>query len=622
MKYKEEAKQILELVGGEKNVNSLVHCVTRLRFELKDEGKADKEALNKLSYVLQVVNSGGQYQVVIGPAVHDYYEAILSVSKIGNNGYNAKKEDGKKLNIMNRIMKVLSGAFLPLIPALAGAGMIKALLTFFTEFGIMGYEDSTYLILSAAGNAVYYFLPIFLGITLSKQFGANPFVGGTIGAALLEPNFAGLLEAESVSFLGIPVTPIDYATTIFPIFIAIIIYSLLEKGLKKIIKHELQLFLVPMISLMLMVPFTVILFGPFGTTVGNWVSNIAVELFNFNSLIAGFILGAAYPFITLLGLQWGFTPVSLQNFEMFGVDILEGVFVCALYAQFGLAIGAFLKGKKHSKVREVAGPALITGVTEPILYGVMMNYKRLMAVVAIAGGIGGAINGAFHVTVNAYVFHNIFAVVMGVYSPFGGFLLGASAALVIAVILTYFWGITAEDMADFIPEKKIEKETVVEETKEVKMEGKKVEVQSPLTGEVISLEEIPDEVFASGVAGKGIAVKPSVGEVKAPCNGMISMLFPSGHAIGIVADDGTERLIHIGLNTVMLEGKGFEALVKQGDKVKEGQLLLKFDIEYIEKQGYSLISPVLVTNMEECKEVRVSDKKQVKAGEAIYQVVC
>ena len=451
-------------------------------------------------------------------------------------------------------------------------------------------------------------------------------MGGTIGAALLEPNFAGLLEAESVSFLGIPVTPIDYATTIFPIFIAIIIYSLLEKGLKKIIKHELQLFLVPMISLMLMVPFTVILFGPFGTTVGNWVSNIAVELFNFNSLIAGFILGAAYPFITLLGLQWGFTPVSLQNFEMFGVDILEGVFVCALYAQFGLAIGAFLKGKKHSKVREVAGPALITGVcagvTEPILYGVMMNYKRLMAVVAIAGGIGGAINGAFHVTVNAYVFHNIFAVVMGVYSPFGGFLLGASAALVIAVILTYFWGITAEDMADFIPEKKIEKETVVEETKEVKMEGKKVEVQSPLTGEVISLEEIPDEVFASGVAGKGIAVKPSVGEVKAPCNGMISMLFPSGHAIGIVADDGTERLIHIGLNTVMLEGKGFEALVKQGDKVKEGQLLLKFDIEYIEKQGYSLISPVLVTNMEECKEVRVSDKKQVKAGEAIYQVVC
>lgn len=624
MKYVEEAKQILALVGGEKNVNSLVHCVTRLRFELKDDGKADKEALNKLSYVLQVVNSGGQYQVVIGPAVHDYYEAILSVSKIGSKGSSDKKEDGKKLTITNRIMKVISGAFLPLIPALAGSGMIKVLLTFFTELGIMGYEDPTYLILSAAANAVYYFLPIFLGITLSKQLGANPFVGGTIGAALLEPNFTGLLEAERVSFLGIPVTPIDYATTIFPIFVAIIIYSLLEKGLKKIIKQELQLFLVPMISLMLMVPFTVILFGPFGTTLGNGVSNIAVALYNFNSLIAGFILGAAYPFITILGLQWGFTPVSLQNFEMFGVDILEGVFVCALYAQFGLAIGAYLKGKKHSKVREVAGPALITGVcagvTEPILYGIMMNYKRLMAVVAIAGGIGGAINGAFHVTVNAYVFHNIFAVAMGVYAPFGGFLLGASAALVIAIVLTYFWGITADDMADFVPEQNVEKETVVEGNKEVKTEGKEVEIQSPLTGEVISLKEVPDEVFASGVAGKGIAVKPSVGEVKAPCDGVISMFFPSGHAIGIVADDGTELLIHIGLNTVMLEGKGFEALVKQGDKVKAGQLLLKFDMEYIEKQGYSLISPVLVTNAEEHREVRVSGKKQVKAGEVIYQL--
>ena len=190
----------------------------------------------------------------------------------------------------------------------------------------------------------------------------------------------------------------------------------------------------------------------------------------------------------------------------------------------------------------------------------------------------------------------------------------------IAIVLTYFWGITADDMADFVPEQNVEKETVVEGNKEVKTEGKEVEIQSPLTGEVISLKEVPDEVFASGVAGKGIAVKPSVGEVKAPCDGVISMFFPSGHAIGIVADDGTELLIHIGLNTVMLEGKGFEALVKQGDKVKAGQLLLKFDMEYIEKQGYSLISPVLVTNAEEHREVRVSCNKQVKAGEVIYQL--
>ena len=433
----------------------------------------------------------------------------------------------------------------------------------------------------------------------------------------------GLLEAEGVNFLGVPVTPINYSATIFPIFIAVIVYSLLEKGLKKIIKQELQLFLVPMISVILMVPFTVILFGPFGTTVGNGVSNVVVALFNFNSLIAGLILGAAYPFLTMLGLHWGFTPVTLQNLEMFGGDVLEGAAVCAVFAQIGIAVGAYLKGKKHSKIREVAGPTIITGicagVTEPILYGIVMNYKRLMAVVAIAGGIGGAINGAFHVTCDAYVFHNIFALAMRTYSPFGGYLIGIAAAMAVGIVLTYFWGITSNDMADFEPEEKMQPAQA--EAAESERAGESLEICSPLTGEVIKLEDVPDEVFASGVAGKGLAVKPFVGEVKAPCDGVISVLFPSGHAIGIAADDGTERLIHIGLNTVMLEGKGFETLVKQGDEVREGQLLLKFDMDYIEKQGCSLISPVLVTNAEEYREVQVSGKKQVKAGEAIYRIV-
>lgn len=630
MKYLEEAKQIVALVGGEENINSLVHCATRLRFELKNEGKADKEALNKLSYVLQVVISGGQYQVVIGPAVHDYYEAILSIVKINSGNSQSKKEDGKNQSPMSRIMKVISGAFSPLIPALAGAGMVKALLTLFTEFGIMGYEDSTYLILSAAGNAVFYFLPIFLGITLSKQFGANPYVGGTIGAALLEPNFTGLLNAEGVNFLGIPVTPIDYAATIFPIFITIIVYSLLDKGLKKIIKQELQLFLVPMISVMLMMPFTVILFGPFGTTVGNAVSDVVVALFNFNRLIAGLILGAAYPFLTMLGLHWGFTPVTLQNLEQFGGDVLEGAAVCAVFAQIGIAIGVYLKGKKHSKIREIAGPTIITGicagVTEPILYGIVMNYKRLLAVVAIAGGVGGAINGAFHVTCDAYVFHNIFSLAMQTYSPFVGYLIGITAALVVGFLLTYMWGITEDDMADFEPEAaesepaaaEIAAETV--KTESVEEEGKIIEIHSPLSGEVIELKDVPDEVFASGVAGQGIAVKPAAGEVKAPCNGVISVLFPSRHAVGIAAEDGTERLIHIGLNTVMLNGEGFETLVEQGDAVKEGQPLLKFDMEFIEKQGYSLISPVLVTNADEFGGIQTVDKKQVKAGETVYKL--
>lgn len=646
MKYQEEAKRIVELVGGEANVNSLVHCATRLRFELKDDGKANKEALSKLPYVLQVVISGGQYQVVIGPAVSDYFKAILETTGINRNSSEDSGPDakGKKMKPMDRVMKVISGAFSPLIPLLAGAGMVKALLTVFIEIGLMGYEDSTYLILSAAGNAVFYFLPIFLGITLSKQFGANAYVGGAIGAALLEPNFTGLLAAEGgVSFLGIAVTPIDYAATIFPIFIATIIYSLLDKALKKIIKKELQLFLVSMLCLMIMVPFTAIIFGPFGTKVGDVVSQIVVKLFEFNSIIAGLILGAAYPFLTLLGLHWGFTPITLQNLNDFGGDVIEGVCVCAVFAEIGIAIGAYLKGRKHSRIREIAGPTILTGVfagvTEPILYGIIMNYKRLLVVVAIASGVGGAVNGAFHVTCDAYVFHNIFSLAMQTYSPFVPYLLGIFVALVVGAVLTYFWGIRPEDMEDFMPElgtkangsmnttENIGAVTDAQESNEKKAiqaneaGEKSVVIEAPMSGRVVPLKDVPDEVFASEVAGKGIAIEPEGNEVSAPCDGTVTLVFPSKHAIGITTPEGLELLIHVGLNTVMLDGEGFRCLIKQGDTVTAGQKLLEFDREFIQSKGCSLISPVLVTNAEQTACMNIGEKKRVEAGEEIYQVI-
>lgn len=627
MKYVEEAKQIISLVGGEKNIVSLVHCATRLRFELKDEKKADKEALNKLPYVMQVVISGGQYQVVIGSAVSDYFEAILSVTKLGKG--KPEEASGGKGNVVDRVMKVISGAFSPLIPVLAGAGMVKALLTVLIEFGVLGYEDSTYLILSAAGNAVFYFLPIFLGITLAKQFGGNAYVGGAIGAALLEPNFTGLLGAEGVTFLGIGVTPIDYASTVFPIFIAMLVYGLLDKGLKKIVKRELQLFLVPMISLMLMVPFTVIVFGSFGTTFGNIVADVVVWLFDFNKVIAGIVLGAAYPFLTILGLHWGFTPITLQNLERFGGDMIEGVCVCAVFAEIGIAIGAYLKGKKGSRIREIAGPNILTGilagVTEPILYGIVMEYKRLFAVVAIASGLGGAVNGLLGVTMNAYVFHNIFAMAMQTYSPFTGYLLGIAVALAAGAVLTYFWGITEENMKDFVPEKKetgmealpADSETGVQADEELSS----VSLLAPVAGKVIPLNEVPDEVFASGVAGQGAAILPEEERICAPCAGRVSMVFPSGRALGMRTPEGLELLLHVGLNTVMLNGDGFEVLVKEGDEVKAGQELLRFDGKKIKEAGYSLISPILVTNADEVKEVLPPEKEAVKAGEEFYRVL-
>lgn len=621
MKFENEAKEIVGLVGGEGNVVSLVHCATRLRFELKDGSKFQKEKLEKLSYVLKVLVSGGQYQVVIGPNVDAYYDAIFAVTKIqGGNDETAKSAE--KVKLSDKVLKVISGAFSPLIPLMAGSGMIKALLTLFTTIGIMSDTSSTYLILSAAGNACFYFMPVFLGITISKQLKANAFVGGAIGAALLEPNFTGLLSAEgAVNFLGIPVTPIDYQATIFPIFIAILVYAYLDKSLRKVTPQSLQYFLVPMVCLMIMVPFTVILFGPVGTTIGNYVSSFVMWLFSISGTLAGIVLGAAYPFLTMLGLHWGFTPITLQNLDQFGGDIIEGVCVCAVWAQMGIALGSYLKAQKNSKLKSIAGPTFITGffagVTEPILYSIIMEYKRLMVVVAISGACGGAIAGTLGVTMDAYVFHNIFSAVVMSYSPIWAYAIAVLTSLVVATILTYIWGLSGLD-----EEKAQDLQAMETESKNLKSSDvKMISVVSPLDGNVIELKEVDDEVFASGVTGKGIAIVPTNNIVVSPVEGTVSVLFPSKHAVGITTNDGVELLVHIGLNTVMLNGEGFTAFVKQGDKVVCGQKLLEFDKEFILSKGYSLQSPVLVTNADQFSDIVMNEIQTVKTGEELYEVL-
>ena len=621
MKFENEAKEIVRLVGGESNINSLVHCATRLRFELKDGSKFKKEDLEKLSYVLKVLISGGQYQVVIGPNVDNYYDAILATTKIQGNKQSETMET-EKVKISDRILKVISGAFSPLIPLMAGSGMIKALLTLFTTIGVMSDTGSTYLILSAAGNACFYFMPVFLGITISKQLKANAFVGGAIGAALLEPNFMGLIDSvDAVSFLGIPVTPINYSATIFPIFIAILVYAYLDKGLRKITPQSLQYFLVPMICLMLMVPFTVIAFGPVGTTIGNYVSDFVMWLFSLSGTLAGIVLGATYPFLTMLGLHWGFTPITLQNLDLVGGDIIEGVCVCAVWAQMGIALGAYLKAKKHSKLKSIAGPTFITGffagVTEPILYSIVMEYKRLMIVVAIGGACGGAIAGTLGVTMDAYVFHNIFSALVMSYSPIWAYVIAVIVSLIVATALTYVWGLNgldAEKAKDLLPENE-----TVEDTSNGSM--RPVEIASPLDGKEIALKDVDAEVFASGVTGKGIAIIPENNTVLSPADGTVSVLFPSKHAVGITTKEGIEILVHIGLNTVMLNGEGFTTFVKQGDQVKKGQKLLEFDKDFITNKGCSLQSPLIITNADQFKDILIETKTEIRTGDIAMEVI-
>lgn len=629
MKYEKEGKELLALVGGRENVSSIVHCATRLRFELVDDGRADKGAIEKLPYVLKVIVSGGQFQVVIGAAVHDYYLAVLDAAGMSADDKGAEPEDGakKKQKPLDVALKLISGSFSPLIPVMAGSGMVKALLTLLVTFGVLSDTSSTYLVLSAAGNACFYFFPVLLGYTVSNQLGANPFVGAAIGAALLEPNFTGLVGAEGTDFLGIPLQAVSYGSTIFPIFIAAIIYSFLDRAVRKVVNKDLQLFLAPMICLMVMVPFTALLFGPWGNNIGTMIAAGVQWLFDTSSLVAGLVLGAVYPYLTMLGLHWGFTPITLQNLEMYGGDVIEGVCVCAVWAQIGIALGTFLVAKRGSKMRDVAGPTLLTGffagVTEPILYGIIMNYKRLMVAVAIAGGLGGAVNALFGSTMNSYVFHNIISVATLCYGPMPLCLIGMAVSLVAGVLITYFWAGRDPEMAPELAPVGEDKPAPADESVAAPVVDKDVEVTlvAPANGQLVELSAVHDQVFASGAMGPGMAVVPSGDTIFSPCDGTLSMLFDTKHALGITTSEGIELLIHIGVDTVELKGEGFTALVAQGDLVHAGQPLMKLDRAFLDARDVCLDTPVIVTNPDAMQRLACSEARTVVHGDEMMTVV-
>ena len=634
MDNKMMAQDIVRLVGGEENINDLVHCATRLRFSLKDNKKAQREQLEKHEGVITVVESGGQFQVVVGSSVAGIYSEIVKSTNFAANTSSKQDNPDQKVSTMSKVFEVISGSFSPLIPVMAGAGMLKALLTVLPMLGWLSETSDTYMILSAAGNAVFYFLPIFLGITLGMKLKANPYVAGAIGAALLEPSFTALLDSSADhSFLGIPLTIVSYASSVFPIFIAVSVYALLEKLLKKIILKDLQIFMVPMISLMVMVPLTIIVLGPFGTNVGNWIAAGVTWLIGVSGILSGIVLGGGMTFLVVFGLHWGFTPITLQNIAN-GGDPIEAMASAAVFAQIGVALGIFIKAKKDKSLRTIAGSTgitgLLAGVTEPIVYGIILKYKRVIPIVAIAGALGGAINGHFGVKYTAYVFHNIFSI--PVEQPSGIFVISLIVSLGTAFLLTLLFGYEskpkkAETVEGGEAVEPVETAptapTSVPNSPSVSpaVDLKKEYISSPLTGAALSLSEVSDEAFSSGAMGRGLAVVPAVGEVVAPMDGVVTSLFPTGHAIGITSEAGTDVLIHIGVNTVSLKGKYFTPMVKEGDKVEQGDLLIRFDLEQIKAAGYETTTPVIVTLTQNEVEIFETTQSEINKNDILLTLV-
>lgn len=603
--YKDLAKNIISLIGGEGNVIALTHCVTRLRFKLKDEGKAKENEIRKLKGVLSIVKGNGQFQVVIGSAVEDVYDTILSLYSFdGKNSKKDEKDEVKSGNVFTRALNMMSAILNPIVIALAGAGMIKALLVILTTtLGVLDTSGSTYKILAAAGNSVFYFLPLFLAYSSAKAFKCNPYISLAIVATLMEPNFTALMNkpGDITSFIGIPVVLMGYSGSLVPAIISILVYSKLEKLLRKFIPKNIELFALSFVALLIMVPLTIIVIGPIGVKLADWLGTFVNYLSVKNGLVTGAVIGGAWTFLVMLGIQWGVVPIMINNISSYGYDIIRPMVAAATFASAGAAFGVFLRAKnKENKTYALSAtiPALLGGVTEPIVYGISLKYRKPLIAQVIGGAIAGGFMGMMHTKAIVYVFPALTTLPAFLGDTFTYYIIGIILAFAITALVTFFLGIDEEEI-------KREEETV--EKKEKNLE---IELNSCIEGDIVELKNVKDEAFASEAMGKGIGIIPEIGKLFAPADGEISTVFFTGHAVGMVTEDGVEVLMHIGINTVEMNGEGFIQKVNDGQKVKKGDILIEFDINKIKEAGYDTTTIMLVSNSDE-----YSDIVPVKIGE-------
>lgn len=633
MKYEQLAKDIIEQVGGRENVNSVVHCITRLRFKLKDENKANTEALKNMDDVVTVLKSGGQYQVVIGNHVPDVYKAVAHVGGFTGNEQASQEED-KDTNPFNKFIDIISSIFTPVLGVLAATGMIKGFNAMFLAFGWLKAESGTYQILNAVGDSLFYFFPIFLGYTAMKKFGGSHFIGMAIGAALVYPTLSGLTTGDPlytlfsgtlfespvhITFLGMPVILMTYSSSVIPIILATFFAAKVERGFAKIVPDVIKTFVVPFLTLLVVVPLTFMIIGPIATWAGQLIGQATLSIYDLSPIIAGLFLGAFWQIFVIFGLHWGLVPISINNLSVYGGDPVLALVFAASFAQIGAVLAVWIRIKQR-KLKTLSIPAFISGifgVTEPAIYGITLPLKRPFIISCIGGALGGAVLGIFKTTGYMTGGLGIFQIPTfigpnGFDMGFWGSFVSIGVAFGAAFVLTMLFGFTKENNK---PDTVQEPTTTIQ--KEEKLAIGNDVIASPFQGSIVSLSEIKDEAFATGALGKGVAIIPSEGKLYAPASGVVSVLFPTKHAIGITTDNGAEILIHIGMDTVQLDGKFFEAQVKQGDRVEKGQLLIEFDLESIQSAGFDITTPVVVTDVRGYNLVAATEEKQVKWGEPL-----
>ena len=590
MDYENTAKKILQRVGGKDNVINLVHCMTRLRFTLKDESIVDDEAVKKTKGVMGIMKKGGQYQIIIGNDVGNVFNELNKLGNFSNEVKEVPAKSNEKKNIFTMLMDTISGIMAPVIPAIIGAAMIKVLLTLLPMIGVLSTNGQTYQLLSVIGDGAFFFMPVLIAISASKKFGTNMYYAASIALIMLHPNLITLMNTahdagQTVKFLKyIPVTYASYSYSVIPIILAVYSLRYVERFVDKITPVVTKNFLKPMLVVLIEAPIALIILGPLGAICGNGLSTVVYAIHDKLGFIAIGLVAGVYPFVVMAGMHHAFTPIKLGMIATTGYEnfICIGE-LCSNMAQGAASLAVALRSK-NKDFKQIAGSsafsALFAGITEPALYGVTLRLKRPMLGACIGGAVGGLVGGFFQM------------------KCFG-----------IATLIIGFEDIVDEDDdLDFVEESNAQ------------LLDNEISITSPVEGKVIPLTEVKDPTFSQEILGKGAAIIPEKGVVYAPFDGKVDAVFETGHALGLVSEDGVELLVHVGIDTVNLKGKHFTPKKKSGDTMKKGDILLEFDIDKIKADGYDVTTPIIISNTEQFEKVKACEDKVVTKESKLLSV--
>ncbi|CAM3720899.1 PTS beta-glucoside transporter subunit IIABC [Rouxiella silvae] len=625
MNNQELAEKILNKVGGDSNVAELVHCATRLRFTLNDKSNVDINGLEQLDGVITTVQSGGQFQVVVGNKVAEIYRELEKFIAQDDSTQAQNKSTDAKGPLIGRLIDIISSIFTPLLGAMAASGIIKGLLAIAFANGWLDKKESSAVILQSASDSLFYFLPMLLAITAARKFKTDVFVSVTLAGALVYPDIVAFFSHHSeVSFFGLPVMMMKYTGTVLPIILAVYVMSLLDRLIKNYIHETVRNVILPFILLLIMVPLTLLTIGPVGVFASEAVASVFVKIFSFNPIIASALFAAGWQVFVIFGMHWAFTPVIINEISVLGKSTLKAATVPAVFAQAGAVLAVLLK-TKNKKLKTLASGAFVSsifGITEPAVYGITLKLKKPFICAVLASAVGGGIvgysgSGAISLGIPSLVTLPIF------YGDgFVGLLIGISVSFVLSAVLTYLVGF--EDPVEEAPTS-INKEVELQQAGNTAPVGAMnaitaEQILAPVSGKVIPLEKVNDNVFSSGVVGSGVAIEPLCGQIVSPVNGTVVSTFASGHAMHLLSDSGAEVLIHIGLDTIKLKGQFFKMRVSEGQRVTQGELLVECDLEEIRHAGYDTVIPVIVTNPERYQSIKHQQTERTESGAVLLSL--